>query len=62
MREIRQKKERQAFKKRKKILPHHVRRSASQLHKMKGIIENLLSPYTRNIKIYTIRSSKKKKK
>lgn len=62
MREIRQKRARQALKKGGKKLPHHVRRSASQLQRMKGIIENLLSPYTRNVKIYTIRPSKKKRK
>jgi hypothetical protein len=60
MRETRQKRERQALKKRGKKLPHHVRRSASQLHRMKGLIENLLSPYTRNVKIYRLRASKKK--
>ncbi len=58
MRETRQKRE--PLKKGGKKLPHHVRRSASQLHRMKGVIENLLSPYTRNVKIYRLRASKKK--
>lgn len=62
MREIRQKRERQALKKGGKKLPHHVRRSASQLHRMEGIIRNLLSPHTRHVKIYTLRSNSKKKK
>lgn len=61
MPQIGQKIERRA-KRGKKKLPPHVRRSASQLERVEGIIRTLLSPYTQNIKIYPFRSHRRGKK